>query len=181
MLGADSSASNQAVVAETPQCEVVDWAATNRGAHSPPDPNNERLQQECALGRTTDTQDLMHGKRPFPWPQQLPKLSFHEQAEQRVLRINWSEQVPVSASIHTQDRGMGIRLKSLLKVGSGIAALLRRRHRNGSLTIQLHDEDPRFPACDLMPQAKTDDPHRPLIPDPYCLMTGATYCGSAWS
>ena len=38
---------------------------------------------------------------------------------------------------------MGIRLESLLKAGSGIAALLRRRHRTGCLTIQLHDEDPQ--------------------------------------
>ena len=89
-------------------------------------------------------------------------------------RINWSEQVPVSASIHTQDRGMGIRLKSLLKVGSGLAALLRRRHRNGSLTIQLHDEDPvsipciRFDAC----VDDCNDRRKPLIPDPYCLMSG---------
>ena len=85
----------------------------------------------------------MHGKRPFPWPQQLPQLTFHEEPEQRVLRITWCEQVPVSASIHAQDRGMGLRLESLLKAGSGIATLLRKRHHQGSLTIQLHDEDPQ--------------------------------------
>ena len=60
----------QEAVAETLQCGVVDWAAMNHDAHSPPDPSNEQLQRECALGRTTDTKDPMHGKRLFPWPQQ---------------------------------------------------------------------------------------------------------------
>ena len=115
----------------------------------------------------------MHGKRPFPWPEHLPPLSFHEEPEQRVLRITWCKQVPVSASIHTQDRRMGLRLETLLRVGSGIAALLRRRHHSGSLTIQLHDEEPsipciRFDAC--VDDCK--DRSQPLIPDPYCLMSG---------
>ena len=115
----------------------------------------------------------MHGKRPFPWPQQLPKLSFHKEVEERVLRITWCEQIPVSASIHREDRCMGIRLETLLKVGSGIAALLGRRHRNGSLTIQLHDEDPNIPCIRF--DAGIDDYNnwsQPLIPDPYCLMSG---------
>ena len=68
---------------------------------------------------------------------------------------------------------MGLRLESLLKAGSGIATFLRQRHRNGSLTIQLHDEAPgipciRFDAC----VDDYDDRSQPLIPDPYCLMTG---------
>ena len=68
---------------------------------------------------------------------------------------------------------MGLRLESLLRVGSGIAALLRRRHLNGSLKIQLHDEDPdipciRFDAC----VDDCNDWSQPLIPDPYCLMSG---------
>ena len=114
----------------------------------------------------------MHGKRAFPWPQHLPPLSFHEEAEQRVLRITWCEKVPVSASIHPQDHDMGLRLEILLKAGSGIAALLRGRHRKGSLTIQLHDEDPQIPCLRLDASNKDiDDPRRPLIPDPYCLMT----------
>ena len=94
----------------------------------------------------------MHGKRLFHWPQDLPPLSFHDNSEQRVLRIIWCRHGPVSASIHKQDRDMGLRLESLLKAGSGIATFLRQRHRNGSLTIQLHDEAPgipciRFDAC----------------------------------
>ena len=44
---------------------------------------------------------------------------------------------------------MGIRLDSLLKAGSGIATLLRQRHRQGSLVIQLHDEDPLIPCLRL--------------------------------
>ena len=44
---------------------------------------------------------------------------------------------------------MGVRLESLLKAGSGIATLLRRRHDQGSLTIQLHDEDPWIPCLRL--------------------------------
>ena len=67
---------------------------------------------------------------------------------------------------------MGIRLDSLLKAGSGIAKLLRLRHAEGSLLIQLHDEDPLIPCLRL--DASIDDvndPSRPMIPDPYCLMT----------
>ena len=115
----------------------------------------------------------MHGKRPFPWPQQLPQLTLHKRLEQRYLRIEWSENVPISASINALDRGMGVRLESLLKAGSGIAILLRQRHHQGSLVIQLHDEDPLIPCLRL--DASTDDvsdQSRPLIPDPYCLMTG---------
>ena len=90
-----------------------------------------------------------------------------------MLRVTWREQAPISASIHAQDRDMGLRLESLLKAGSGIATLLRRRHRNGSLTIQLHDEDPNTPCIRF--DASVDDykdPSQPLIPDPYCLMSG---------
>lgn len=114
----------------------------------------------------------MHGNRPFPWPQQLPELALHDEPEQRVLFISWSEYAPVSASIHAEDRGMGMRLESLLKAGSGIATLLRARHRQGSLVIQLHDEDPLVPCLRLDASSNdVDDPSRPLIPDPYCLMT----------
>ena len=115
----------------------------------------------------------MHGKRPFPWPQQLPQLTLHEKRAQRFLRIAWGEQSTVSASIHRRDQGMGLRLISLLKAGIGIATLLRHRHRQGSLAIQLHDEDPLVPCLRL--DASIDDVNdfrRPLIPDPYCLMTG---------
>ena len=67
---------------------------------------------------------------------------------------------------------MGIRLDSLLKAGSGIATLLRQRHREGSLAIQLHDEDPLIPVYVLTPPGNdVNDTSRPLIPDPYCLMT----------
>ena len=87
----------------------------------------------------------MHGKRRFPWPHKLPQLTLHEKSQERLLRITWSDQSPVSASIHAHDRNMGIRLDILLKAGIGIATLLRQRHREGSLTIQLHDEDPLIP------------------------------------
>ena len=114
----------------------------------------------------------MHGKRPFPWPRQLPELFFHKDADQRVLRITWCEQAPVSSCIHVHDRDMGIRLESLIRAGSGIAILLRQRHKQGSLTIQLHDEDPMIPCLRLdASENDVDDPSRPLIPDPYCLMT----------
>ena len=117
----------------------------------------------------------MHGKRPFPWPQKLPPLTLHQEQEQeqRILRIAWSLHSPLSASIHAQDQRMGVRLDSLLRAGSGIATLLRRRHPQGSLAIQLHDEDPLYPCLRL--DASCDDVNdstRPLIPDPYCLMTG---------
>lgn len=115
----------------------------------------------------------MLGKRPFPWPEQLPPLTLHDASEQRVLRINWCGETLVSASIHARDRGMGIRLDSLLNAGSGIVTLLRHRHRQGSLVIQLHDEDPLIPCLRLDASSDdVDDPSRPLIPDPYCLMTG---------
>ena len=114
----------------------------------------------------------MHGKRNFPWPQELPQLTFHKESQQRFLRITWSEETPVSALIHDHDRNMGIRLESLLKAGMGITSLLRQRHCQGSLDIQLHDEDPLIPCLRL--DASSHDAHdnkRPLIPDPYCLMT----------
>ncbi len=114
----------------------------------------------------------MHGKRAFPWPQQLPQLTLHGEMQQRCLRITWGEQTPISASIHARDQGMGMRLESLLKAGSGIATLLRQHHRQGSLVIQLHDEAPIIPCLRL--DASIDDINHlssPLIPDPYCLMT----------
>ena len=68
---------------------------------------------------------------------------------------------------------MGIRLETLLRTGSGIATLLRKRYRQGSLLIQLHDEDPMVPCLRLDASIhELDDSIRPLIPDPYCLMTG---------
>lgn len=114
----------------------------------------------------------MHGNRPFPWPQDLPPLAFHDMPEHRVLRITWCEQATISASVRPQDRFMGIRLESLIRAGIGIATLLRRRHDHGSLTVQLHDEDPQIPCLRLdASRNDVDDPRRPLIPDPYCLMT----------
>lgn len=115
----------------------------------------------------------MHGKRPFPWPQQLPPRTFHNNPEQRVILITWCQWKQISVSINAQDRGMGLRLESLIRAGSGIATLLRRRHDQGSLTIQLHDEDPQIP-CLRLDASSNDiyDQRRPLIPDPYCLMTG---------
>ena len=68
---------------------------------------------------------------------------------------------------------MGGRLESLLKTGKGIATILRKQNRNGSLTLQLHDEDPGIPCIRF--DASIDDCNdrsKPLIPDPYCLMTG---------
>ena len=115
----------------------------------------------------------MHGKRPFPWPAQQPQLSLHEKPEQRYLRLTWSELNPVHASIHVQDQDMGIRLTSLLKAGQGIVTLLRHRHQEGSLAIQLHDEDPLIPCLRFDASSEDfDETGRPLIPDPYCLMTG---------
>ena len=114
----------------------------------------------------------MHGKRPFHWPQQLPRLILHEDGRQRFIRITWNDQTPISALIHREDQDMGIRLESLMRAGSGIATLLRQRHPKGCLTIQLHDEDPLVPCLRL--DASMDDVNdskRPLIPDPYCLMT----------
>ena len=136
---------------------------------------------ENAPGKNTNAQDPMHGKRHFPWPQQLPQVTFHEKPEERCLRITWDEHALVSASIHTIDRNMGIRLESLLRAGSGIATLLRQRHSQGSLVIQLHDEDPLIPCLRLDSSSKdANDPSRPLIPDPYCLMTkGYWHCASA--
>ena len=115
----------------------------------------------------------MHGKQPFPWPRKLPQVRFHQQDQPRVLRVHWSDDGPIEAVIHADDRGMGRRLHSLLKVGGGMAALMRRRKGNGSLAIQIHDEDPLIPCLRI--DASVDDsrdPTRPLIPDPYCLMTG---------
>ena len=78
--------------AEKLQFEAVGWVAENRVDHSLRDPNNEQQQRECALSRTTNAQDPMHGKRPFPWPQQLPQLKLHEEPQQPFLRITWNKQ-----------------------------------------------------------------------------------------
>ena len=67
---------------------------------------------------------------------------------------------------------MGVRLDSLLKAGTGICTLLRKRHHSGSLVMQLHAGHFLIPCIRL--DASNDDVHdpsRPLIPDPYCLMT----------
>ena len=115
----------------------------------------------------------MYGKRLFPWSRELPQLTLHNEPKQRSLKFTWSDQAPVSASMNSLDRGMGLRVVSLLKAGSGLAALLRQRHRQGSLTIQLQDEDPLIPCLRLdASNHDLDDTRRPLIPDPYCLMTG---------
>ena len=137
------------------------------------DPSNERQQRECAPGRVTRAQDPMHGKRDFPWPQQLPQLTLHGDPEQRILKsIGANKGGPISASVYAEDRGMGIR-QSLLEAGSGIAMLLGQRHSKGSLALQLHDEDPLIPCLRLdSSNESANDPSRPLIPDPYCLMTG---------
>ena len=51
--------------------------------------------------------------------------------------------------------------------------LLGQRHSKGSLALQLHDEDPLIPCLRLdSSNESANDPSRPLIPDPYCLMTG---------
>lgn len=115
----------------------------------------------------------MHGKRPFPWPMKLPQLRLLEQPQPRVITVHWSDRAPITAVMHAGDQGMGIRLEILLQVAAGMAKLLNRRHRQGSLSIQLHDEDPLIPCLRL--DASSDDIEdrsRPLIPDPYCLMTG---------
>ena len=115
----------------------------------------------------------MNGKSLFPWPRKLPQLRLDQQLEPRVLSVHWSDQTPITAIVHAQDEVMGLRLQSLLQVSGGLATLLSRRHRQGSLTIQLHDEDPLIPCLRLDASSNDiDDQSRPLIPDPYCLMTG---------
>ena len=115
----------------------------------------------------------MHGKRHFPWPRKLPQIRIYKQPQLHVLSVHWSEQTPITAVVQAEDQGMGRRLQSLLEVGSGMASLLSRRHRQGYLAIQLHDEDPLIPCLRLDASSDDfDDRCRPLIPDPYCLMTG---------
>ena len=113
----------------------------------------------------------MHGKSAFPWPRKLPKLRLHNQPH--VLSVHWSDQAPITAFVHPGDTGMGQRLQILLQVSGGMATMLRQRHRQGSLAIQLHDEDPQIPCLRIDASSHdVDDQYRPLIPDPYCLMTG---------
>ena len=113
----------------------------------------------------------MHGKRPFPKPQQLPELSFtKKQSSSFSASPGVGRSKPQLQSISRLVAwafGWG-----LLEVGSGIAVLLRRQHHNGSLTMQLHDEEPgipctRFDAC----VDDCNDRSRPLILDLYCLMS----------
>ena len=97
------------------QFEDVGWVARKRVDRSRRGPNNARQQRECAQSQITSAQDPMYGKRPLN--QKIPQLTLHEEPEQRVLRINW-EDGSSSASIHNQDRAMGVRLDSLLKAGT---------------------------------------------------------------
>ena len=78
----------------------------------------------------------MHGKRLFPWPQQIPKLTLHNVSEHRVLHLTWCEGSPISASLHALDRSMGIRLDSLLSAGEDRHTLASTPQK-GSLAIQL--------------------------------------------
>ena len=102
------------------QFEDVGWVARKRVDRSRRGPNNARQQRECAQSQITSAQDTMYVKRPFPWNLEIPQLTLQEETEKRVLRIKWEGRAPALASIHEQDRAMGVRLDSLLKAGTGI-------------------------------------------------------------
>ena len=76
-----------------------------------------------------------------------------------------------SRLLYSQDQGMGRRLQSMLQ-GGGMATLLSRAtakaHWRSSCTTKTPDSCLRLDAS----SDDVDDRSRPLIPDPYCLMTG---------
>ena len=91
----------------------------------------------------------MHGKRPFPWPQQLPQLTLHEEPEQRISPHLLERAADPSQRRSMPKIGHGHPPGQPAEAGSGIAMLLRQRHSQGSLAIQLHDEDPLIPCLRL--------------------------------
>ena len=85
----------------------------------------------------------------LPLAAKLPQLTLHGDPEQRILKMHWSEQNTDLSSVVCRRSEYGRRRQSLLEAGSGIAMLLGQRHSQGSLAIQLHDEDPLIPCLRL--------------------------------
>ncbi len=90
------------------QFEAVDWAAGKRVDHSLQGPSNERQLRECAPSKTTNAQDLMRGKRYFPWPNNCHS-SLSMKTHSNGLSASDGVSKPLTASIHYLDRDMGIR------------------------------------------------------------------------
>ncbi len=110
------------------------------------------------------------GFAPFPWrPPSGRALELVLGGSCPALEVELRGEQPPQVRVPARGQGMGQRLEALLGFCDGAAQLLQG-HR-GLLRVQLLDEDPGPPSIRF--DAPVDaDGGGPLIPDPYCLMSG---------
>ena len=121
------------------------------------------------------------GFAPFPWPAG-DNLRLHTAPAPGApsLRVQLDPGQWPRVWSPPEARSMGRRLQTLLQFCAGAASVLQQQGlHSGGFEVQLLDEDPgracfRFDAPVDAPQH--DDGGGPLIPDPYCLMSGG-YAG----
>ncbi|WP_398332945.1 glycosyl transferase family 90 [Vulcanococcus sp.] len=110
------------------------------------------------------------GFAPFPWrPPQRRQLELAIGGDYPWLEVALRGAQAPRVQIPERGRGMGKRLDALLGFCDGAAQLLA--NRRGVLRVQLLDEDPSLP-CIRFDAPAAADGGGPLIPDPYCLMSG---------
>ena len=107
---------------------------------------------------------------PFPWrPPQGRQLELLIAGAGPALEVELRGTKAPLVRIPELGRGMGQRLQALLGFCDGAAQLLAGR--NGLLRVQLLDEVPAEP-CIRFDAPIAPDGGGPVIPDPYCLMSG---------
>lgn len=110
------------------------------------------------------------GFEPFPWrPPESRQLNLVITGSSPALELELRGRTPPQLRIPERGHGMGQRLEALLGFCDGAAQLLNARR--GLLRVQLLDEDPG-PPCLRFDAPVVPDGAGPLIPDPYCLMSG---------
>ena len=110
------------------------------------------------------------GFEPFPWqPPRRRQLDVVVGGDHPWLEVTLRGAQAPRVQIPERGRGMGKRLEALLGFCDGAAQLLAARR--GVLRVQLLDEDPCVPCIRFDAPVEVDD-GGPLIPDPYCLMSG---------
>lgn len=85
------------------------------------------------------------------------------------LQVHWRHGEPPRLVVPPLALRMGGRLHPLLQVGVMASSLLRRRQPEGSLLIQLHDEDPGPGSLRMDAPQNSATPQHGVIPDAYCL------------
>jgi hypothetical protein len=110
------------------------------------------------------------GFAPFPWrPPESRRLELLIQGSGSVLELQLRGSQTPMVTIPERGRGMGRRLDALLGFCDGAAQVLAGKQ--GTVLVQLLDEDPGQ-SCIRFDAPLTADAGGPLIPDPYCLMSG---------